>query len=95
VSLRTAAIGRRPNLDLSVFAPDLAASTTAAARGTRRVWFDDGWREATVWQRLDLPVGTAIDGPALLEQPDATTFIEPGLRGTVDALGNLILERSA
>jgi N-methylhydantoinase A len=93
VSLRTAAIGRRPNLDLSVFAPDAGASMTAAARGTRRVWFDDGWREATVWQRLDLPVGAAIDGPAVLEQPDATTFIEPGLRGTVDALGNLILER--
>jgi N-methylhydantoinase A len=68
---------------------------TDAASATRRVWFDGGWREATVWQRLALPVGAAIDGPAVLEQPDATTFIEPGLRGTVDRLGNLILERRA
>jgi len=27
-----------------------------------------------------------------LEQPDATTVIEPGLAGRVDALGNLIVE---
>jgi N-methylhydantoinase A len=95
VSLRTAAIGRRPAFDLSVFTPDAGASLDAAGKGTRRVWFDGGWREATVWQRLALPVGAAIDGPAVLEQPDATTFIEPGLRGTVDRLGNLILERRA
>jgi N-methylhydantoinase A len=95
VSLRTAAIGRRPAFDLSVFTPYAGASLDAAGKGTRRVWFDGGWREATVWQRLALPVGAAIDGPAVLEQPDATTFIEPGLRGTVDRLGNLILERRA
>jgi N-methylhydantoinase A len=93
VSLRTAAIGRRPPLDLSVFAPDPAASIASAERGIRPVWFDGGWRDTTVWQRLDLPVGAAIAGPAVLEQPDATTFIEPSLRGRVDALGNLILER--
>jgi N-methylhydantoinase A len=95
VSLRTAAIGRRPQFDFAVFAPDATASLAHAARGRRRIWFDGGWREATVWQRLALPVGAAIDGPAVLEQPDATTFIEPGLRGTVDRLGNLILERRA
>ena len=33
-----------------------------------------------------------IEGPAILEQPDATTVIEPGLAGRIDALGNLIVE---
>ena len=60
----------------------------------RPVWCDGRWCDASVWQRLDLPVGAAIAGPALLEQPDAATFLEPGLRGRVDALGNLIVERS-
>ena len=32
--------------------------------------------------------------PAVLEQDDATTFIEPGIRGRVDALGNLIVVRA-
>jgi hypothetical protein len=31
----------------------------------------------------------------VLEQPDATIFIDPDLNGRVDALGNLIVERKA
>ena len=50
------------------------------------------WQEAGVWDRLLLPVGAAIPGPALLEQPDTTILIEPGQRGRVDRFGNLLLE---
>ena len=92
--LRTAAIGRRPAFDLAVLAPAPDASLATASRGTRPVWFDGGWHDAQVWQRLELPAGAVIAAPAVLEQPDATAFIEPGLRGRVDALGNLIVERS-
>ena len=94
VSLRTAAIGRRPAFDLSVLAPAAGASLEAASRGTRPVWFDGGWHDTRIWQRLELPVGAVIAAPALLEQPDATCFIEPGLRGRVDAWGNVVVERS-
>ena len=94
VSLRTAAIGRRPAFDLSVLAPSAGASLEAASRGTRPVWFDGGWHDTRIWQRLELPVGAVIAAPALLEQPDATCFIEPGLRGRVDAWGNVVVERS-
>ena len=45
-----------------------------------------------VWARLDLPVDATVSGPAILEQPDATTVIEPGLAGRIDRLGNLIVE---
>jgi N-methylhydantoinase A len=92
VSLRVAAIGRRPPFDFSVFAPERFASLDRAQIGTRRVWFDGGWHDAGIWSRLDLPTGAALTGPAILEQPDATTVIEPGLAGRVDALGNLIVE---
>jgi N-methylhydantoinase A len=30
----------------------------------------------------------------VLEQPDATTVLDPGLAARVDALGNLIIERA-
>jgi N-methylhydantoinase A len=93
VSLRTAAIGRRPVFDLGAFAPAQDASLAKAHSGTRPIWLDGGWRDATVWQRLDLPAGAMIGAPAILEQPDATTFVEPGLRARVDALGNVIMER--
>ena len=92
VSLRVAAIGRRPAFDFSVFAPDPSASLDKARLGSRRVWFDGGWRDAAIWARLDLPAGARIAGPAILEQPDATTVIEPGLVGAIDRLGNLIVE---
>jgi N-methylhydantoinase A len=94
VSLRTAAIGRRPPFDLTVFAPPADASLDKAARGERQVWFAGGWHTARVWSRLDLPAGAVIEAPAILEQPDATIFIEPGLHGRVDRLGNVIVERA-
>ena len=93
VSLRTAAIGRRPAFDLAAFAPDAEASLAKAARGTRKVWFDGAWHETRVWSRLDLPADAVIAAPAVIEQPDATIFIEPGLHGRVDRLGNIVVER--
>jgi N-methylhydantoinase A len=36
-----------------------------------------------------------IPGPAILEQPDATTFIEPDLQAEVDRFGNLVVSRKA
>ena len=95
VSLRTAAIGRRPAFDLSALAPENGLSQEAARLGSRPVWFAGGWRDAAIWSRLDLPVGAIVEGPAVLEQPDATTLLDPGLVARVDALGNLIIERGA
>ncbi|HUI97553.1 MAG TPA: hydantoinase/oxoprolinase family protein [Xanthobacteraceae bacterium] len=94
VSFRVAAIGRRPRFDFSVFAPGPQTTLATARRGTRPVWFDGGRRDTDVFARLDLPVGACVAGPAILEQPDATVVIEPGMTGRVDALGNLIVERA-
>jgi N-methylhydantoinase A len=93
VNLRTAAIGRRPAFDLAALAPAPDATRAKAARGVRPVWFDGQWMQAEVWSRLDLPVGETVCGPAILEQDDATVVIDPGLKGRVDRLGNLIVER--
>jgi N-methylhydantoinase A len=90
VNLRVAAIGRRPRFDFSTLAPGADASMQAADRGTRPVWFG-GWQEARIFDRLALPVGAEIRGPAILEQPDATTVVDPGLRACVDPFGNVIL----
>lgn len=94
VNLRTSAIGRRPPFDLAALAPGPEASMEAARRGERDVWFDGGWRASQIFDRLLLPVGATVRGPAILEQPDATTVIDPGLVGRVDDFGNLIVERA-
>ncbi|OYX35307.1 MAG: 5-oxoprolinase [Caulobacterales bacterium 32-69-10] len=48
-----------------------------------------------VYDRAALAVGAEIAGPAIVVETTATTVIEPGWRGRVDARGALVLERSA
>jgi len=93
LNFRVAVIGHRPKFDLSLLAPDDNATLDKARSGSRRIWVDGGWHDAAIFARLDLPVGAEIAGPAILEQPDTTILIEPGLTGTVDAFGNLIVRR--
>ena len=93
MNLRVAVIGQRPKFDLSLLAPSEGGSIEIAKLGERDVWVEDGWLSTAVYDRLALPVGAVIAGPALLEQADTTIWIEPDLRGVVDALGNLLIER--
>ena len=95
VNLRTAAVGRRPHFDLAALKPEPSASLEDARRGNRPVWFDGAWHDTAVFARLDLPVGAVVQGPAILEQPDATTVIDPDLVARVDDFGNVIVERTA
>ena len=95
MNLRTAAVGRRPHFDLALLAPGAEASMQAAARGDRPVWFGGGWHATAVYDRLLLPPGAVVPGPAILEQPDATTVVDPGLSARVDRFGNVVIESSA
>jgi N-methylhydantoinase A len=92
VSLRTAAIGRRPRFDMAALRP-AADGGTNAPDGERPVWFDGGWKPTAIYRRLALPVGAVVEGPAILEQPDTTIVIEPDLVGRLDDLGNVMIER--
>jgi len=93
LNLRVAVVGRRPKLDLIGLAPEPGGSIAAAQRGSRRIYVDGGYREAPVYTRLALPAGAVVPGPAILEQPDTTIFVDPGLAGSVDRFGNVIVER--
>ncbi len=90
LNLRSAVTGKRPKFDLSTLAP--AAGGTATPKAHRRVHFGDKWHDTAIYDRLALPTGTSIDGPAILEQPDTTVLIEPHLCGRVDSFGNTIIE---
>ncbi|MCB1405118.1 MAG: hydantoinase/oxoprolinase family protein [Rhodobacteraceae bacterium] len=90
LNLRTAVIGTRPKFDLKALAPEGEGVTTP--RTHRRVHMG-AWVEAAILDRLSLPVGAVVTGPAVLEQPDTTILIEPGLSGRVDDFGNIILSR--
>lgn len=65
-------------------------------KGTRSILVA-GQREfvpAAVLDRAAMPIGFTFAGPAVIEQPDTTTLIEPGWDGSVDDAGNVILVRN-
>jgi len=92
MNLRTAVIGRRPKFDLTTLAP-VGGSVEASRSGTRKVHFGNAWHDTAIYDRLTLPVGAEIRGPAILVQPDTTVLIDPGLTSRVDACGNTIITR--
>jgi N-methylhydantoinase A len=92
VNLHTAVIGTRKPVSLQALAaPRPAATLDDARRTTRPVWFTGGWRGTPIYVRERLPAAAHFDGPAIIEQLDCTTVVEPGQRATLDAMGNLIL----
>ncbi|MEP3430440.1 MAG: hydantoinase/oxoprolinase family protein [Roseibium sp.] len=92
LNLRSAVTGKRPKFDLKTLAP--TSTETVAAKATRPVRFSGAWHDTAIYNRLELPVGTEIEGPAILEQPDATVLVEPNLLARVDIFGNTIIEPS-
>jgi N-methylhydantoinase A len=60
--------------------------------GERQTWLGARWVRASVYDRRGLPPGAAIEGPAIVEQLDTTTFLGLGDRARVDDSGNLVVE---
>ncbi len=62
-------------------------------KGTRRILVAESRQplDATIYARAQMPVGFTFTGPAIIEQSDTTTLVEPGWNGTIDAAGNLLL----
>jgi len=89
VNLRLRAIGAIPK-------PDLKGGKRGEAdvSGERRVYYeiDGGWADTPVIQRGEGWVAT-LEGPAIVEQYDATTGVYPGWHVETDGVGNLVLGR--
>ena len=95
MNYRVAVIGRRPAFDMGAFAPVTDRTAEQCRTGSRRIYADGAWHDAVLYDRLALPVGARVEGPAILEQADTTIFIDPGLKGTVDSFGNVVIDRMA
>jgi len=92
VNLNTSVIGKRRPFALSALLGDAAGD---ARIGTRRFYADGAWHDAIVWQRERLSPGTRIEGPAIIQQADATTVLEPGSIAEIDSIGNLRIRVTA
>lgn len=67
----------------------------SARKGVRDVWFSAASPVSTsIWLRSELPPGAVVDGPAIVEQLDATTVVPENWRARVDGFRNLVLTRA-
>jgi N-methylhydantoinase A len=69
-----------------------AHSVEEAFKGERQVMFDDTFQATPTYERDLLPVGAALPGPLIVEEPAATTVVFPGQRLSVDEYGFLHIE---
>ncbi|MGC1380847.1 MAG: hydantoinase/oxoprolinase family protein [Candidatus Baltobacteraceae bacterium] len=70
------------------------AQSVAERRTTRDVWLDGAPTSVPVVGRAGLAQGKRLDGPAIVEEYDATTWVAPGWSIRADA-DVLVLERAA
>ena len=88
-ALRTTLIGKRARRE-GLSTPASAAPAGRASE-RRRVWFAGEWIDTPILLREALCPGDTITGPAIVEQLDTTTIVEPGDPAVIDAQGNLII----
>ena len=81
--------------DLPTPAPAQGGSLQDALLETRPVTFDGDGTPVTVdtgfYARERMGVGTAFEGPVVIEQYDSTVVVPPGFTGRVDEAGNLVI----
>jgi N-methylhydantoinase A len=94
VNVRLVVMARRPDTLAERWLSESWAPEDAADEAWRDVIFTDAarpLRTRIVW-RPSLRVGTRIDGPAVIEEPNATTLIHPGDRAIVSDAGHLVID---
>ncbi len=89
VSLKTIIIGTRAAMARS---PVKTTQTRAAVPASTRSVYFGKWMDTPVYWREGLRPGDLIEGPAIVEQADTTSVIEPDMAGRVDGLGNILVE---
>lgn len=84
VSLRVRCRGALPELSVT---QANAAEGGEALKGRRQAWFGGSFVDTPVYDRYRLEVGAMVEGPAIIEEREATTIVAPGDKVTVDASG--------
>ena len=90
VNLRAVAMGRA--LDLPAAELEKGDGNPIAAKmRDHTLWMDGLEQAAVIYDRSKLRAGDVIPGPAIVCEMDSTTLIESGCVGTVDHVGNILI----
>lgn len=70
---------------------DVEPHDAAKPERTRNVYFSSagGWQDTPVYDRKELTSGARLNGPAIIDQLDATTVVPPGDAAEIDEWGNI------
>lgn len=90
VNLRAVALGEAPQLPAAELEKGNCDPSAARIRD-HTLWMDGREQAAVIYDRSRLKQGDVIPGPAIVTEMDSTTLIEGGCIGTVDAVGNILI----
>jgi N-methylhydantoinase A len=93
LNLRTSVIGIPPDLALKDFLPRPDTTLQDALKGARPVYVEDRFVKCPIYERSLLPWNASLSGPAVIEQPDTTIWLEPRVSARIDENGNLLIHR--
>ena len=94
INLRVAAIGKVLEVSLAHSGAG-DGDAEIARKGSRPVHFPtEGFIDTTIHDRALLRPGHVVSGPALVEEMASTTVLTPGVEGTVDEYGNILVPLS-
>ncbi len=96
VSYRLVGYGLVPRVNFTAYSTD-PKNLTLPPSGSRKVYSgaEKGFNACPVYKREGLAPGTALKGPAILEQMDSTTVIYPDQTMRVDSYKNIIIENTS
>ena len=94
VTLRVTARGHLETAKAAPLSGGQPGKPADALLGQRQVYFDDtgGFIPCDIYHRAQLAPGSAIVGPAILENVDSTVVIDPGWQARIDDYGNCIVQ---
>ena len=97
VNVRVVGVGRIPELRTKLLDEGGPEPDAGALSVHRDVVFDDGAGKPRAiatphYDRARLKSGNVIRGPAIVEQPDTTTLVLPGLTAEVDRYANILIK---
>ncbi len=91
VNLRVRVTGKNPTVSLP--RERLSAPKRALPQARIREVFlgNRGWQRVPVYLREEMPAGSRLEGPCIVEETISTTLIPPGFMGAIDEFSNIVI----
>ncbi len=88
VNLRVTAVSRLPHYELADFTGGVDDFKPV---GSRDVLIGEERVAVNVYERYELPVAAALQGPVIIQEAGSTIWVAPGMSCSVDRLGNVLI----